>query len=319
MSSSSKPTTVNAVLYKKSKDVPILPPVRSTDARRTLAGFQAVPEFKGQKDLSRGETWAEADTDEQTSIVAGYWRAYNKDYADLNTLFLLLKKKEDAAAEQKRKVEEKRKEVVVPVALGSGKGKGKSKEVVLDTDSESVVEEEFRETCLNCEENKVTCVFTHPTTGKKSSCDRCIRRKVNCTYRSPYEWAMHGALKKVNDHIESLKAEAEDRNTLAGEELYHKYNLQQLESLRWAHSAFLEVAKLYIRLRELELKFKANARGPLAAQFMLGKGHEAKALLMDAQGGIEVADITESGKKRFRKDKDAGPVRARRPEWRIKQ
>ncbi|KIJ30598.1 hypothetical protein M422DRAFT_267847 [Sphaerobolus stellatus SS14] len=321
MSSSSKPTTANAVLYKKSKDVPILPPVHSTNARRTLSGFQAVPEFKGRKDPSRGETWAEADTDERKSIVAGYWRAYDKDYAELNNLFLLLKKKEEAAAEQKRKAEEKKKEAVVPVASGSGKGKGKSKETVLDIDSESEVEGEFRETCLNCEENKTPCIFTYPTVGKKTSCDRCVRRK------------------KVNNHVEGLKAEAEDSNTLAGEELYHKYNPQQLESLRWAHGAFLEVTKLDIGLRELELKLKvvgqsvpeellddteqgrvriiskhnyiartcASNMKQLATRYALGKGHEAKALLMDAWGGIEVADATESGKKRSRDGKDAGP------------
>ncbi|KIJ29877.1 hypothetical protein M422DRAFT_268660 [Sphaerobolus stellatus SS14] len=329
----------NTILYKKSKDVPILTPIKSTDARRMLEGFQAVPKFKGCKDPSRGETWAEADTDKQSSIVAGYWRAYNKDYMDLNKLFLLLKKKEDAAAELKRKADEaQKKEVVGPVASGSGKGKGKSKVLVLDSDSESGVEEEFRETCLNCEENKVKCIFTYPTTGKKSSCDRCVRCKVNCTYRSPYEWALHGALQTVNGHVETLKMEAEDRNQLAREELYHKYNLQQLESLRWAHSAFLEVARLDIGLRELELKLKANGQSvpedlfddaeqgcvriiskhnyitcnctfnmkQLAARYVLGKGHEAKALLMDARGGIEVADITESGKKRSREDKDAG-------------
>ncbi|KIJ30566.1 hypothetical protein M422DRAFT_267909, partial [Sphaerobolus stellatus SS14] len=339
MSSSSKSMTANAVLYKKLKDVPILPPVHSTDARRTLSGFQAVPEFKGRKDPSRGETWAEANTDERRSIVAGYWRAYDKDYAELNNLFLSLKKKEEAAAEQKRKAEEKKKEAVVPVASGSGKGKGKSKETVLDIDSESEVEGEFRETCLNCEENKTPCIFTYPTAGKKSSCDRCVRRKVNCTYRNPYEWAIHRALKKVNDHVEGLKAEAEDSNTLAGEELYHKYNLQQLESLHWAHGAFLEVTKLDIGLRELELKLKAVGQSvpeellddteqgqvriiskhnyiartcasnmkKLAARYALGKGHEAKALLMDARGGIEVADVTESGKKRSRDGKDAGP------------
>ncbi|KIJ40468.1 hypothetical protein M422DRAFT_256725 [Sphaerobolus stellatus SS14] len=325
MSSSSKPTTANAVLYKKSKDVPILPLVHSTDARRTLSGFQAVPEFKGRKDPSRGETWADANTDERISIVAGYWRAYDKDYAELNKLFLSLKKKEEAAAEQKQKAEEKKKEAVVPVASGSGKGKGKSKETVLDIDSESEVEGEFRETCLNCEENKTPCIFTYPTAGKKSSCNRC--------------WAIHEALKKVNDHIEGLKAEAEDSNMLAGEELYHKYNLQQLESLRWAHGAFLEVTKLDIGLRELELKLKAVGQSvpeellddteqgrvriiskhnyiartcasnmkQLAARYALGKGHEAKALLMDARGGIEVADVTESGKKRSRDGKDAGP------------
>ncbi|KIJ44780.1 hypothetical protein M422DRAFT_251764 [Sphaerobolus stellatus SS14] len=335
MSSSSKPTTANAVLYKKSKDVPILPPVRTTNTRRTLSGFQAAPEFKGRKDPSRGETWAEADTDERTSIVAGYWCAYDKDYAELNNLFLSLKKKEEAAAEQNWKAEEKKKEVVMPVASGSGK----LKVLVLDTDSESSVEEEFRETCLNCEENKVKCIFMHPTAGKKSSCDRCVCRKVNCTYQSPYGWALHGALKTVNGHVENLKTEAEDRNTLAGEELYHKYNLQQLESLCWAHSAFLEVARLDVGLRELELKLKvADQPVPedlfddaeqghvriiskhnyiarncafnmkqLATQYVLGKGHEAKALLMDARGGIEVADITESGKKRSREDKDAGP------------
>ncbi|KIJ34035.1 hypothetical protein M422DRAFT_263997 [Sphaerobolus stellatus SS14] len=169
MSSSSKPTTANAVLYKKSKDVPILPPVRLTDARRTLSGFQAVPGFKGQKDPSRGETWAEADTDERTSIVAGYWCAYDKDYVELNNLFLSLKKKEEAAAEQKRKAEEKKKEAVVPVASGFGKGKGKLKETVLDIDLESEVEGEFRETCLNCEENKTPCIFMYPTAGNTAS------------------------------------------------------------------------------------------------------------------------------------------------------
>ncbi|KIJ27641.1 hypothetical protein M422DRAFT_271181 [Sphaerobolus stellatus SS14] len=275
------------------------------------------------------------------SIVAGYWWAYNKECADLNKLFLLLKKKEDAAAKQKRKVEEvqKRKEVAVPVTSGSGKGKGKSKEVVQDTDLESVVKEEFRETCLNCEENKAICIFMHPTAGKKMSCDRCVHRKVNCTFRKLYEWVMHGALKMVNGHIKGLKTEAEDRNMLAGEELYHKYNLQQLESLCWAHSAFMEVVKLDIGLRELELKLKAVGQSvpedllddteqgcvciiskhnyivcncafnmkQLAAQYALGKRHEAKALLMYAQGGIEVADVTESRKKRSRDDKDAGP------------
>ncbi|KIJ23233.1 hypothetical protein M422DRAFT_276233 [Sphaerobolus stellatus SS14] len=280
--------------------------------RRTLSGFQAVPEFKGRKDPSRGETWAEADTDERTLIVAGYWRAYDKDYAELNNLFLLLRKKEEAAAEQKQKAEEKKKEAVVPVASGSGKEKGKSKETVLDIDSESEAEAEgeFRETCLNCEENKTPSIFTYPTVGKKSSCDRCVRRK------------------KVNDHVEGLKAEAEDSNTLAGEEF-----------LRWAHGAFLEVTKLDIGLRELELKLKAVGQSvpeellddteqgrvriiskhnyiartcasnmkQLAARYALGKGHEAKALLMDARGGIEVADVMESGKKRSRDGKDAGP------------
>ncbi|KIJ46780.1 hypothetical protein M422DRAFT_249514, partial [Sphaerobolus stellatus SS14] len=268
-----------------------------------------------RKDPSRGETWAEADTDERTSIVAGYWRAYDKDYAELNNLFLSLKKNEEAAAEQKRKAEEKKKEAVVPVASGSGKGKGKSKETVLDIDSESEVEGEFRETCLNCEENKTPCIFTYPTAGKKSLCDRCVRRKVNCTYWNPYEWAIHGALKKVNDHVEGLKVEAEDSNTLAGEELYHKYNLQQLESLRWAHGAYLEATKLDIGLRELELKLKAVGQSvpeellddTEQGRYALGKGHEAKALLMDARGGIEVADVTESGKKRSRDGKDAGP------------
>ncbi|KIJ49964.1 hypothetical protein M422DRAFT_246335 [Sphaerobolus stellatus SS14] len=269
-------------------------------------GFQAVPEFKGRKDPSRDETWAETNTDEWSLIVAGYWWVYDKEYVNLNKLFLLLKKKEDMVVEQKWKAEEakKRKEVVVPVASGSGKGKGKSKEVVQDTDLESVVEEEFRETCLNCKENKAICIFMHPTMGKKMSCDR--------------------ALKMVNGHIEGLKVEVEDRNMLAGEELYHKYNLQQLESLHWGHSVFMEVIKLDIGLQELELKLKVGcmciiskhnyiARNctfnmkQLATQYVLGKGHEAKALLMNAWGGIEVANVTESRKKRSRDDKDVGP------------
>ncbi|KIJ46166.1 hypothetical protein M422DRAFT_250202 [Sphaerobolus stellatus SS14] len=246
---------------------------------------------------------------------------------DLNKLFLSLKKKEDAVAEQKQKAEEaqKRKEVAVPVTSGSGKGKGKSKEVVQDTDSESIIKEEFRETCLNCEENKAICNFMHPTMGKKTSCDR--------------------ALKTVNGHIKGFKVEAKHRNMLAGGELYHKYNLQQLESIPWAHSAIMEVVKLDIRLREWELKLKAVGQSvpkdllndtqqghvciiskhnyivcncafnmkQLVTWYTLGKGHEAKALLMDAQGGIEVANVMESGKKRMQ-----GPVLARRPEWRMK-
>ncbi|KIJ28263.1 hypothetical protein M422DRAFT_270498 [Sphaerobolus stellatus SS14] len=318
MSSSSKPSTANAVLYERAKDVPLLPSIKSTDTRRTLDGFQAVPEFKGRRDPSKGETWAEADTDERSSIVAGYWRAYDKESADLNKLFLSLKKKEDAAAELKRKSEEAQRKVVVPVALESGKGKGKSKEIIV--------------------ENKAKCLFTQSSAEEKSSCDRCARRKVKCTFRSPYEWALHGALKTANKHIENLKAEAEDRNLLAGEKLYHRYNLQQMESLRWAHGAFLEVARLDVGLRELELKLKAAGQAvpedlfddlerdraqviskhnyiarscafnmkQLATRYELGKGHDAKALLMDARRGIEVADVTESGKKRAREDKDSG-------------
>ncbi|KIJ27155.1 hypothetical protein M422DRAFT_271704 [Sphaerobolus stellatus SS14] len=166
------------------------------------------------------------------------------------------------------------KEVAMPVASGSGKGKGKSKEVVQDTDFG----------------NKAICVFTHPTAGKKMSCDRCVRRKVNCTFQNPYEWAMHGALRTVNRHIKGLKAEAEDRNTLAGEELYHKYNLQQLESLHWAHSAFMEVVKLDIGLRELELKLKVQAQLHCT---QLHFQYEAVGCL--------------SEKKRSRDDKDAAP------------
>ncbi|KIJ50803.1 hypothetical protein M422DRAFT_244749 [Sphaerobolus stellatus SS14] len=142
----------------------------------------------------------------------------------------------------------------------------------------------------------------------------------------------------INEHIKALKAEAKEWNTLAGEELYHKYNLQQLEIHFWAHSAFLEAGRLDIGLCELELKFKVVSQSvsedrvndteqghvhiiskhnfvvchctfnmkQLAAWYALGKGYEAKAFLMDARGGIEVADITESGKKRSRDDKDAG-------------
>ncbi|KIJ40553.1 hypothetical protein M422DRAFT_256524 [Sphaerobolus stellatus SS14] len=276
MSSSSKPTTANAVLcWMGSKQCP---------------------------------------SSNITLIVTGYWQAYDKEYVDLNRLLLALKKKEEVVAEQKRKVDEaqKRKEVVVPVALGSGNRKGKLKEVVQDMDSECEVEEEFRETCLNCEENKAIC--------------------------NPYKWAMHGALKMINEHIKALKAEAKEWNTLAGEELYHKYNLQQLEIHFWAHSAFLEAGRLDIGLCELELKFKVVSQSvsedrvndteqghvhiiskhnfvvchctfnmkQLAAWYALGKGYEAKAFLMDARGGIEVADITESGKKRSRDDKDVG-------------
>ncbi|KIJ30036.1 hypothetical protein M422DRAFT_268499 [Sphaerobolus stellatus SS14] len=285
MSSSSKPTTANAVLYKKSKDIPILPPIRPTDTRRMLNGFQAVPEFKGRRDPSKGETWAEADTDERSSIVAGYWWAYDKDFVDLNKLFLSLKKKEDAAAELKRKAEEeqKKKEVVVPVASGSGKGKGKSKEIVLDIDSGSEVEEEFRETCLNCEENKAKCIFTYPTTGKKSSCDRCVRRKT------------------VNGHVEGLKA----GRVSVGLMLKLKAVSQPVPEDLFDNAEQGRV-RIISKHNYIARNCAFNMK-QLAARYVLGKGHEAKDLLMDARGGIEVADITESGKKRSREDKDVGP------------
>ncbi|KIJ26798.1 hypothetical protein M422DRAFT_272068 [Sphaerobolus stellatus SS14] len=284
MSSSSKPTMVNTILYKKSKDMPVLPAIRSMDPCRMLDGFQSVPEFKGRKDPLKGETWAEAGTDKWMSIVDGYWWTYEKEYVDLNKLFLALKKKEEVAAEPKWKAEEvqKRKEVAVPVASRFDKGKGKSKEVV-----QSVVEEEFRETCLNCEENKATCVFMDPTTGKKLLCDR--------------------ALKTVNNHSKGLKAEAKDRNTLAGEELYHKYNLQQLEKLELKLKAVgqvipkdllnaMEQGGMHVisKYNYIVCNCAFNMK-QLVTRYALGKGHEAKAFLMDVWGGIEVADGTESG------------------------
>ncbi|KIJ54767.1 hypothetical protein M422DRAFT_240848 [Sphaerobolus stellatus SS14] len=46
-SSSKSTTTANAILYKKSKDVPCLPFVEKSDSRRTLVGFKAVVRIWG--------------------------------------------------------------------------------------------------------------------------------------------------------------------------------------------------------------------------------------------------------------------------------
>ncbi|KIJ37824.1 hypothetical protein M422DRAFT_259694 [Sphaerobolus stellatus SS14] len=158
------------LVYTNSLDtVELFHSLRVKDRYNKLLLF-VVPEFKGHKDPTKGDTWAEGDSMECKSIVAGYFCAYDKVYVELNNLLVSLKK-EDVVAEKKQKAEEeqKKKEKEALVASGSGKGKGKAVEetVVIDLDSE--VEGKFIETCLNCKKNKITCIFTHPTNSKKSA------------------------------------------------------------------------------------------------------------------------------------------------------
>ncbi|KIJ42531.1 hypothetical protein M422DRAFT_254307 [Sphaerobolus stellatus SS14] len=143
-------------------------------------------------------------------MIRGYWRAYDKDHDELEEHYLALVR-EEAEAESKRKFEEERKKKkkskpVAPIASGSEKGKGKAVEEVVDSESEA--DTEFQETCIGCKRAKVKCIFMHATNGKKVACDRCVRRKTNCSYQSPQDLAVQVMLKKISKSLVNLDVEA---------------------------------------------------------------------------------------------------------------
>ncbi|KIJ25169.1 hypothetical protein M422DRAFT_273877 [Sphaerobolus stellatus SS14] len=230
VASSSKSVTANSVLYKRSSDMPHFPIVLLSDTHRTLKGFKAVPDFKGHKDPMKTNFWPNNDEEECWSMVAGYWRAYDMESIELRELFTRLKKEEEAEAEKKWRAEEDKRRKMVLTTLGSEKGKDVSQ--VIDSGSEDEIEGEFRETCLNCPKNQVTCVFTHPSNSKKkTACDRCVCRNVNCTYWSPYKVIMERTMKGMGKNLLWLETEADDLNRINAEGMYHKYNLMIMDSL----------------------------------------------------------------------------------------
>ncbi|KIJ45331.1 hypothetical protein M422DRAFT_251102 [Sphaerobolus stellatus SS14] len=107
--STPKPPTANSLLYKKSQDVKCLPAVDPTDVRRTLAGFRGIPEFQMRRDLSSFPDWDLYGAEEKNALMKGYWAAYDKEYEDLEELWLGLYRKEKAEAEKRKSEEEKKK------------------------------------------------------------------------------------------------------------------------------------------------------------------------------------------------------------------
>ncbi|KIJ42729.1 hypothetical protein M422DRAFT_254184 [Sphaerobolus stellatus SS14] len=136
--SSSKTTNTNTILYKKSKDVPHLPLVEKSDLRRMLSGFKIGI-----------EDWEGYGKEERKTLLGRYWRAFDKEYAELEALYVSLVRQE-AKAEAKQKSEEEKKKkknkTVVPVASGSRKDKGKARDVeeVVDSGSDTDMDTEFR-------------------------------------------------------------------------------------------------------------------------------------------------------------------------------
>ncbi|KIJ24276.1 hypothetical protein M422DRAFT_274984 [Sphaerobolus stellatus SS14] len=92
--SSSKTTTANTILYKRSKDVPRLSTVEKSDPCRTLSGFKAISEFTKRQDLTKNEEWEGYEDAEREVLVQGYWCAYDQEHDELDALYLDLVRKE---------------------------------------------------------------------------------------------------------------------------------------------------------------------------------------------------------------------------------
>ncbi|KIJ42188.1 hypothetical protein M422DRAFT_254564 [Sphaerobolus stellatus SS14] len=306
---SSKRTTANTVLYKRSKDIPHLPVMLSSDTRRTLKEFKVEPEFKGCRDPTKGDSWPEADDEEHKLIV---------ESLELCELFARLKKEVEVEAEKKRRAEEEKRRKVVLVTLGPRKGKGKGKEIdveVIDSDSEDEIDGEFRETCLSSSENQVIYIFTHPTNGKKKmACDRCIR------------WDGKNLL--------GLDPEAEDCNCLSTEDMYHQYNLMMLESLLCELQSKLQpndsvpgdlqdvVANghTWVVTRHNSIAWPCAVNMcQIAAHHNLGKGYIPWVFVLNVFGEVELLGKLEPGKKRSREEQEpkAGPSKKTRVEDKV--
>ncbi|KIJ40452.1 hypothetical protein M422DRAFT_256704 [Sphaerobolus stellatus SS14] len=175
--SSSKTTTVNTILYKRSKDVPHLSMVEKSDPCRTLSGFKAISEFTKRQGLTKNEEWEGYEDVEREVLVQGYWCAYDQEHDELDALYLDLVRKE-ATAESKQKSEEEKKKKskpAAPIASGSESGKGKEK-IVEIIDLKSEVDMVFWETCVGCERAKVKCIFMHATNSTKGQMKQLAAR-----------------------------------------------------------------------------------------------------------------------------------------------
>ncbi|KIJ35413.1 hypothetical protein M422DRAFT_262378 [Sphaerobolus stellatus SS14] len=332
-SSSAKPTA-NSILYKRVKDVKHLPTIPASDIRRTLHGFKTVPDFTKRGDPRLHADWARFKDGEREFLVNWYWTAYDEEYQELEDLWLQLTRKEAQEEEKRRSEAEKKKKSkpAAPVASGSGskKGKGKEKEVqIIDSGSESETDTEFRESCIGCERAKVRCVFTHPTTGKKLACDRCVDCKTNCTYWSPQDMIVRKELRNIRLSVSSMDVNSEVRNRLQAESFYHQYNLQVINGLQWSLTALSSIDGQDIGLRTLENQLPEDTSVPedlqdavyngrsqvierynqlaqmcgvqmkaISSRYGLGKNFGGRVPLLNRHGGLEIPEGLESGVKK---------------------
>ncbi|KIJ47010.1 hypothetical protein M422DRAFT_249308 [Sphaerobolus stellatus SS14] len=305
--STTKPPTANSLLYKMAKDVKRLPFVTPTDY----------------------------GAEEKNALMKGYWAVYDKEYEDLEGLWLSLFRKEKAEAEkwkseeEKKKKKEKKKKTAVPtlpVASGSRKSKGKEKEEieVIDSDSESETDMEFRETCIGCKRAKLKCVFNYNSFSKKSACD----------------WE----LQSVRRAVAAISGNMEVRNQLQAESFYHQYNLQVISRLQWSLNALSTVDGQDIRLRTLENQLAEASSMPkelqdamvhgwshviehynivqmcgaqmksIAVQYRLGKGFGSQFPLLNRYGEMDFSGEVDFGVKRRRpQDEDTESSPSKKP------
>jgi hypothetical protein len=361
--------TANTVLYKKSKDVKRLPIVAPSDVRRTLAGFASVPEFIAREDPRLSADWPKYKEAQRKLVVDWYWAAYDEEYQELEALWLQLKRKE-AQEEEKRKSEaekKKKSKPAVPVASGSGskKGKGKEKEVqvshnnsdlknvltglqIIDSESDTDTDSEFRECCVGCERAKVRCVFTHAINGKKVACDRCVERKTHCTYRNPQDLVVRKELRTIRNSVSSMDVNSEVRNRLQAESFYHQYYLQVLSGLQWSLNALSNIDGQDIGLRTLDNQLPSGVSVPedlqdaiqhgrghvierynniahmcsaqmksISSRYGLGKNFGARVPLLNRYGEVELPGEADSGIKKRKAEEavaEPGPSKKARKE-----
>ncbi|KIJ27485.1 hypothetical protein M422DRAFT_271342 [Sphaerobolus stellatus SS14] len=186
-----------------------------------LAGFRGIPKFQMRRDPSSFPDWDLYGAEEKNVLMKGYWAAYDKEYEDLEELWLGLYRKEKAEAEKRKSEEEKKK-------------KKEKKKAVIDSGSESETDTEFRETCIGCEHAKLKCVFNYNSAGKKL--DLIVQRE----------------LQSVRKAVTAISGNTEVRNRLQAESFYHQYNLQVISGLQWSLNALSNVDGQDIGLRTLE-------------------------------------------------------------------
>ncbi|KIJ40766.1 hypothetical protein M422DRAFT_256179 [Sphaerobolus stellatus SS14] len=286
------------------------------DVRRTLASFRAVPEFQLRRDPRPFPNWNQLGVEEREVLMKGYCAAYDKEYKELEEVWLRLSKAEQAEAakwksEEEQKKKEKKKKTAMPttpVASGSGSGKGKEKVVEIN-DSDSKPDLAFRETCIGC------------------------------------EWAKR-TLKKLHQSLINLDIESENRNHLEAEGLYYKFQQQMLDGLHMAMDQLMKADELELGLLTLQHRYQVDMLVPknlqdsildncgriidrynkialtyeaqmkrIALKYQLGKAFKTQVMLLDCDGDVVFETEAGSVAKRGRpedEDTESGPTKKAR-------
>ncbi|KIJ29488.1 hypothetical protein M422DRAFT_269147 [Sphaerobolus stellatus SS14] len=309
-----------------------------------LSGFKVVAGFNTRRDPSRNEEWDGYSVTERTVLVNRYWEVYDKEFKELEELYLALVRKEATEKESQRKSDEKKKKkskTTTQVALGFGASKGKEKEVEVIDDSDSNADAEFQEICVGCRCAKVKCIFTHAPNSKKVACDRFVDRKTNCTYRSPQDLIMQRELRSLRKSITNIEVKSEVRNCLQAKSFYHQYNLQVISGLQWSLSALSNIDGQDIGLRTLDNQLPSDLLVPeelqdvvehcrahviewynniaqmcgnqmksISSWYNLGSGFGAQVPLLNRYGKLDLLGEADSRVKRGREEEngaESGP------------